>query len=191
MNELSNSIPSNEGDKMELQQFSQEHFSVLASWFPTEADLIQWGGPKLRFPLDNSQMNAMLNEITGDQPDKFCWMALYENCLVGHAQLLFDWKNGNATLARVAIAPAFRGQKLAVPMLNLVIAQAFKYPQLMRLELNVFSFNQSAIQAYKRLGFVEEGRRRSSMAVGNERWDTIIMAILRSEYKLLNEKVAG
>ncbi|HJQ14466.1 MAG TPA: GNAT family protein [Anaerolineales bacterium] len=176
---------------MELKQFSQEHFSVLASWFPTETELIQWGGSKLRFPLDNSQMYAMLNETTESEPDKLCWMALHENCLVGHAQLHFDWKNGNAALARVAIAPAFRGQKLAGLMLNLVMAQAFKSPQVMRLELNVFSFNQSAIHVYKRLGFVEEGIRRSSVVVGYERWDSVIMSVLRSEYKLLHEKVMG
>jgi hypothetical protein len=46
---------------MELKPFSQEHFSLLASWFPTEADLIQWGGSKLRFPLDDAQMNANLD----------------------------------------------------------------------------------------------------------------------------------
>jgi len=176
---------------MELKQFSQEHFSVLASWFPTEADLIQWGGSKLSFPLDHAQMNGMLNEAIENQPERLCWMALHENCLVGHSQLHFDWKNGNAALARVAIAPAFRGQKLAALMLNLVMAQAFKSPQVMRLELNVFSFNQSAIQVYKRLGFVEEGTRRSSVVVGNERWDSAMMAILRSEYKLLNERAAG
>jgi RimJ/RimL family protein N-acetyltransferase len=176
---------------MELKQFTQEHFAILASWFPTEADLIQWGGPKLRFPLDDSQMNAMLENKPGNLPDNRCWMALHDGSLIGHAQLIFDWKNGNATLARVAIAPAFRGQKLAVPMLNLVIAEAFQYPQLMRLELNVFSFNQSAIQAYNRLGFSEEGTRKSSVAVGQERWDTLIMAILRSEYEPSRKEEAG
>lgn len=176
---------------MELKQFSQEDFSLLASWFPTETDLIQWGGSKLRFPLDDTQMNAMLTDLSETQPDKLSWMALHEDCLIGHAQLHFDWKNGNAALARVAIAPAFRGQKLAVPMLNVVIAEAFKSPRIMRLELNVFAFNQSAIQTYKRLDFVVEGIRRSSVAVGHERWDSVIMAILRSDYKLLSGKAAS
>jgi RimJ/RimL family protein N-acetyltransferase len=168
---------------MELKPFTQEHFSELASWFPTEAALIQWGGPKLTYPLDDAQMNAMLDETRSNPPIKQCWMALFKNSLMGHAQLAFDWKNGNATLGRVAIAPAFHGQKLAAPMLNLVMAEAFRYPQLMRLELNVYSFNHAAIHTYIRLGFLVEGTRKSSVAVGNERWDTIMMAILRSEYK--------
>jgi len=177
--------------KLELKQFAQEDFSLLASWFPTESALFQWGGTKLTYPLDDSQMNDMLDETTGTLPIRKSWMALCENSLVGHAQLIFDWKNGNATLARVAIAPAFRGKKLTVPMLNLVINEAFRYPQLLRLELNVYSFNRPAIQAYKRLGFLVEGTRRSSAAAGNERWDTIMMAILRSEYKSPNVKTVG
>jgi RimJ/RimL family protein N-acetyltransferase len=174
--------------KMELKQFAQEYFATLASWFPAEPDLIQWGGPKLKFPLDDLQMNAMLEDRAGDLPNNRCWMALHDGSVIGHAQLIFDWKNGNATLARVAVAPAFRGRKLAVPMLNLVMAEAFDYPRLMRLELNVFSFNQGAIQTYNRLGFLVEGTRKSSVAVGNERWDTIIMAILRPEYELSKEE---
>jgi RimJ/RimL family protein N-acetyltransferase len=127
----------------------------------------------------------MLETVLDNLTDKRSWMAFHDDSPVGHAQLHFDWHNGNGTLARVAIAPKFRGQKLAEPMLKLVMAEAFNYPQLVRLELNVYSFNAPAIHTYKRLGFVEEGIRKSSAAVGDERWDTMIMALLRSEYELL------
>jgi RimJ/RimL family protein N-acetyltransferase len=176
---------------MELVPFTPAHFPTLASWFPTEADLIQWGGSKLRFPLDDAQMYAMLATTTGDLPDHRSWIALHQGSIVGHAQLRFDWKNGVATLARVATAPAFRGRKLAVPMLNLVIAEAFSHPQLMRVELNVYAFNQPAIRTYQRLGFILEGTRRSSVAVGEERWDTSMMAMLRSEYELYKQGETG
>ena len=176
---------------MELIPFTPSHFPPLASWFPTEADLIQWGGPNLRFPLDNAQLHAMLENWTGDLPGHRSWMARHQSSIVGHAQLRFEWKHGVATLARVAIAPAYRGQRLAASMVNLVIAEAFSYPPLMRLELNVYSFNQPAIQVYKQLGFVLEGTRRSSAAVGAERWDTLMMAILRSEYELSRPVEAG
>lgn len=172
---------------MELRPFTPAHFPILISWFPTEADLIQWGGSQLRFPLDEAQLRAMLESETGELPDHRSWMAFHRDSIAGHAQLRFDWKNGNATLARVAIAPALRGQKLALPMLELVLAEAFSYPPLMRLELNVYSFNQAAIQVYKRLGFMLEGTRRSSAAVGGERWDTIMMAMLRWEYELSSQ----
>jgi len=167
---------------MELRPFTPEHFSALASWFPTEASLIQWGGPKVIHPLDDAQMQAMLDEAAYHPPTRQCWMAFEDEGIVGHAQLAFDWKNGSAVLGRVAIAPECLGRGFAVPMLALVLTEAFRYPEIVRLELNVFSFNTPAIRTYTRLGFLVEGTRRSALAVGNERWDTIIMAMLRSEY---------
>ena len=52
-----------------------------------------------------------------------------------------------------------------------------------RLELNVFPFNAPAMRTYAKLGFVREGVRRSSARVGGERWDTVIMAILREDWR--------
>lgn len=170
------------GKNMELVQFTQEHFATLASWFPTEADLIQWGGPALRHPLDEAQMEAMLAEARMMPPGRLCWMGIHKNHLAGHAQLAFDWKHGNAKLARVAIAPLMRGQDLAVAMLRLVMAQAFQPSVIMRLELNVYDFNQAAMRVYRSLGFQEEGNRRSSVIIAGRRHDTIMMGMLRSEW---------
>jgi RimJ/RimL family protein N-acetyltransferase len=68
-------------------------------------------------------------------------------------------------------------------MLGQVVDRAFAFDGIERLELNVFSFNTPAIRAYERLGFVKEGVRRSSTRVGPERWDTVMMGLLRSEYR--------
>jgi RimJ/RimL family protein N-acetyltransferase len=132
-------------------------------------------------------MLTMLEEGYSDPPLRRCWMAEHKNQLVGHVQLAFDWRNGNATLGRVAIDPGRRGQGLAAPMVQLAMIEAFSWPQIERLELNVYTFNQTAIQVYNKLGFVLEGTRRSSTRVGNERWDTSIMAILRPDFPLNNK----
>jgi RimJ/RimL family protein N-acetyltransferase len=167
---------------MQLIPFSPQHFSTLASWFPSEAAIIQWGGPKLYYPLDLPQMEAMLVERQCDPPSRLCWMAVLDNTLIGHIQLAFDWPHGNVSVGRVAIAPEQRGHGYAKPMLKLVLAEAFSYSQIMRLELNVYSFNLPAIRTYEQVGFIYEGTRRSSIAVNGERWDTNLMSILRSEY---------
>lgn len=169
---------------MELIEFTREHLELLASWFKDEAAVVQWGGPMLHYPLDTGQMQAMLEEGKTIPPKRLCWMAVYETRIVGHVQLAFDWRNGNATLGRVAIAPAERGSHMAAPMLRLAIERAFRFPEIQRLELNVYTFNQPAIKTYEGLGFVHEGIRRSSTLVDGERWNTAIMAILKGEYYL-------
>ncbi|HEX7556823.1 MAG TPA: GNAT family protein [Leptolinea sp.] len=167
---------------MQLIPFSQKHFGILPAWFADEAAIVQWGGPQLHFPLDAYQMQAMLDEGATYPPRRLCWMAEQNGQWAGHVQLAFDWRNGNATLGRMVINPELRGQGFAVPMLRLVMAQAFAYSQIIRLELNVYTFNLPAIHTYARLRFVHEGIRRSSVQMGSDRWDTAMMAILRSEY---------
>ena len=98
---------------------------------------------------------------------------------VGHAQLAYEWHDGNARLGRVAVAPAMRGQGLARPLTALMIQEAFSTPGIERLELNVYMFNQPALRTYEALGFKLEGVRRASTRVGEQRWDTGIMGLLR------------
>ncbi|PSJ43271.1 GNAT family N-acetyltransferase [Allosphingosinicella deserti] len=166
-----------------LIPFAPEHFAVLAGWFATEAELVSWGGPFLEHPLRRDQMQAMIDEGAGTPPGRLCWMGVHADRPVGHVQLAFDWRNGSARLARVAIAPDARGQGLAVPMVRQVVDRAFAHHEVERLELNVYAWNRAAIRTYRRLGFVTEGVRRSSTRVGSERWDTAIMAVLRGEWR--------
>jgi len=153
------------------------------SWFTSEAELVQWAGPTLSEPLDERQLAAMLEEGFGDPPMRLCWMAEHRDMLVGHAQLGFDWRNGIARLSRVAVAPSARGKNLAKPMLGHVLGAAFGFQDIQRVELNVYPFNEPALRTYRGLGFVQEGVRRASARVGSERWDTVHMGLLRSEWR--------
>ncbi|WCM29994.1 GNAT family N-acetyltransferase [Sphingomonas sp. QA11] len=162
--------------------FAPEHFSVLSSWFSSERNVVQWGGPLVRFPISNEQLSQMLEGGQSTPPARLCWMLEEAGALLGHAQLSFDWRNGNALLSRVAIAPKARGRRLSRPMLQLVVQEAFSYQVVHRLELNVFTWNTPAIRTYEGLGFRLEGTRRESTLVDGERWDTAIMAMLRDEF---------
>lgn len=102
--------------------------------------------------------------------------------MLGHAQLALDWRNGIAMLSRVAVAPEARGRGVATEMVRLVVGRAFSIQEIERVELNVYTWNASAIRTYQRIGFQAEGVRRSSARAAGERWDTAIMGLLRSEW---------
>jgi RimJ/RimL family protein N-acetyltransferase len=165
-----------------LIPFMVDHFPTLMSWFASEREVVQWGGPGVCFPLDDEQLQAIVDESQTEPATRLCWMARRDRELIGHAQLALNWRNGNASIGRVAIAPERRGQRLARPMLELVLAEAFALDDVERVELGVYSWNAPAIATYKRLGFQVEGTRRSSTRVGNERWDSMMMSLLRAEY---------
>lgn len=156
-----------------------ERLAPLSSWFPTPEALAQWGGSGLRFPLDADQIGRMLAETTTEPPLRLAFVGLVGNETAAHAQVVLDWTDGIARLARFAIAPAHRGQGSARPFLAEVFARLDDAGAFPRLELNVYTFNTPAIALYESLGFVREGVRRSSVKVGGARWDTAIYAIIR------------
>ncbi len=166
---------------MNLVEFKTQHFEELSSWFSSESDVVQWGGPAVSYPLCHAQMREMLRDRQVKEPPRLSWMIEKDGILIGHAQLALDWRNGNASLCRVALAPGLRGKGLSVPMLRKLVEEAFDMSMVERIELNVYTFNQAAIRAYEKAGFVREGVRRSSVKIMTGRWDTMIMATLRSE----------
>jgi RimJ/RimL family protein N-acetyltransferase len=164
-----------------LVPFEGAHFSTLRSWFESAEEVVLWGGADLPYPLEEVHLAAMLAEAAATPPARRCWSALVDGEVVGHAQLAYDWRNGLARLARVAIAPHLRGKGHAASMLRRVIDEAFEHPAIERVELNVFSHNARAIELYRRLGFRDEGNRRRAAKVGEARWDMLIMGLLRDE----------
>ncbi|MCD1633608.1 GNAT family N-acetyltransferase [Martelella mediterranea] len=170
-------------EPVRLVPFTVEHFETLAGWFPDARALAQWGGTRLTFPLDAAQMRAMLALSSGERPDWLYFAAKQGDAVVGHCEILFDYLDGIARLCRIAIAPDCRGRGLARPMLTCLVDEALKDASIERVELNVYDFNETAIRAYQAFGFRMEGIRRSSARFLNERWDTCMMSLLRSEWE--------
>jgi RimJ/RimL family protein N-acetyltransferase len=168
---------------LRLVPFGREHFATLAGWFASERDVVQWGGPSVSYPLDARQMDEMLSLGERAPPERLCWTAVEGPDIVGHVQLAYDWRNGNARIGRFAVAPAFRGRGLAKPIIRLIMAEAFANPAIERLELYAMPYNSHAIRIYQALGFVHEGEARSAIRIGNERFGNLTMSMLRSEYR--------
>jgi len=166
---------------MALTPFTLDDTETLAAWFPDEAALVQWGGADMVFPLDRKQTREFLREAEADPPTRWLFNCVEQGVIVAHAQCALDWRHGVGRLARVAVNPAFRGRGVAVPFLRMIAQRVFTLPGFERLELNVYTFNTAAIRTYEALGFVQEGVRRSSVRVGDARWDTAMFALLRNE----------
>lgn len=168
---------------MQIRPLTREDFATILTWFSDEAALVQWAGPDVHFPLDAAQLERPLEESTRQPPARLIWAGELGTNVIAHASVALDWRHGVARLGRVCIDPAYRGRGLAVPFLSRIRDIVFGMAEFERLELNVYTLNHAAIRTYKRLGFVEEGVRRSSVRVGHARWDTAIYGLLRSEWR--------
>ena len=66
---------------------------------------------------------------------------------------------------------------------NLALDYAFNVLNLHNIWLEVISYNNRAVHAYKKIGFSEIGRRRQCYQIAGERYDVIYMDLLASEFK--------
>ena len=67
----------------------------------------------------------------------------------------------------------------------------FDEMNLHRVSLHVFDFNERAQACYRKCGFVEEGRLRQHSYRQGRYWDTVVMAILRSEFEEQHGALGG
>lgn len=80
------------------------------------------------------------------------------------------------------------GKGLGTDVLKTVLKYCFIKLKLNRVELGVFKFNPRAIKCYEKCGFKQEGIKKQAVRKNGKFIDEIIMGIIKSEYKKLNNK---
>jgi RimJ/RimL family protein N-acetyltransferase len=84
---------------------------------------------------------------------------------------------------RLALSSGSVGRGIGTAALRLVLAHAFGPLHLHRVSLEVFAFNKRAIHVYEKVGFRHEGTLRDAMWWEGVPYDTLIMAVLASEWR--------
>jgi RimJ/RimL family protein N-acetyltransferase len=69
----------------------------------------------------------------------------------------------------------------------LMLRHAFDTLGLHRIALYVFEFNERAIRAYRRCGFVVEGRARESIYRDGRWWDELAMSVIESDWRRIRD----
>jgi RimJ/RimL family protein N-acetyltransferase len=83
----------------------------------------------------------------------------------------------------IALLPEARGKGIGTAALAQLVEFAFVRRNLRRLHLIVIASNAAGIGSYRKVGFVEEGRRREHCWVRGHYEDEVIMGLLRSEWR--------
>jgi len=102
-----------------------------------------------------------------------------------------DGDNGSA-LFHITIGESDAwGRGYGTEATQLMVDHAFGTLGLHRIALFVFEFNERAIRAYRRVGFVVEGRSRESVWRDGRWWDELAMSILDSDWRRAREVGRG
>jgi len=94
-----------------------------------------------------------------------------------------DGENGSALYHITIGEPDAWGHGYGTEATRLMLDHAFGTLSLHRIGLYVFEFNERAIRAYRRCGFVVEGRSRESIWRDGRWWDELAMSVLESDWR--------
>lgn len=165
-------------EEITFRPFTISDARALLAWAQTPDELLQWAGPRFRFPLDESQLVDYAD--TTDEHRHVISAVDGDGQVVGHAELNVIPEHELGQIGRFAVAPHMRGRGVAGRLMDWLMGFAFDELHLHRLELVVFSFNEPALRCYKRVGFREEGLARHARKATDGYWDLIHMGMLQS-----------
>lgn len=165
---------------LSLVAFEPSHFALLRSWFTSEREVVQWGGVLVHHPLDDAQLQAIVDLGRTDPPTRLSWMAAEGDALVGHIELGLDRDTASGLLARVGIAPGQRGRGLGSQLVGRALEVAWAIDWIEEVTLRVYTWNTPALALYRSLGFVTRNVAIQDRAVDGEHWEAATMALPRA-----------
>lgn len=131
--------------------------------------------------VDNSWYDRYLNSRSNSVR---CAIVDANDVIIGCVYLLnIDSINLCADLHIMIGDEKYRGKGVGTFAVSSMVNHAFFNLNLRRLQLEVLEHNQTAQRLYKKIGFVEEGRKRKAVFKDGQYVDELIMGLLREEYK--------
>jgi RimJ/RimL family protein N-acetyltransferase len=172
-----------EGDRVVLRKHVPENLAAFQRWYsdPEVARLARYqDGPMRPDEIDRFfQLRALGHESLT--------MAIHErgsDRLIGSCAFSqLDGDNGSAMYHITIGEKDAWGRGYGTEATQLMLDHAFGTLGLHRIGLTVFEFNERATRAYRRCGFVVEGRARESIWRDGRWWDELAMSVLASEWR--------
>ena len=133
-----------------LYPFTQSDFNRLIAWVDSEAILTQFAGPIFQYPLTYDQLYDYIAE-----PQRHAFNVLHRQRAIGHAEIMLS-EDGIAKLCRILIGrPEDRGKGWGEQIIRVLVDVCWTKYGVKEIELNVYSWNISAIRCYEKVGFVK------------------------------------
>ena len=175
------------GKRINLAPIKREYIESFLKWFndPEITQYLAIYRPMTRMEEEDWMENLKKEEDT----IRFSIVIPFEDGsenLIGNCGIHnIDWKNRVGELGIVIGEKEFQNKGYGTEAMELLLEYGFNTVNLNRTELLVYDYNIRAIKSYKKVGFIEEGRKRQFMWNKGKFHDAIMMGILAEEW---NEK---
>lgn len=140
-------------------------------------------GTRQAFTLEGIQ--RYIDDKSSDASTVFLLIALSDNDeVIGDIVLQdVDSVNRNAGVRIAIFSEKHQSNGYGPEAMRLLLEYGFGQLNLHRIELEVFGYNERAMKAYEKVGFIREGIRRDVLFYNHEYHDSITMSMLEEEFK--------
>lgn len=160
-------------DTGELQALAARNQRRLAEWFPSKPTARSWR------ELDVWIVRSLVRRVRRQSLDALLW---HQGRIVGLIGCLpIDRANRRVELFYWLDADA-EGRGLMTAAVRAVTDHAFRHWDLNRVEIRCAVGNVRSAAVARRLGFVEEGRLRQALRIGDQQHDLLVFGLLRANW---------
>lgn len=172
------------GELVRLRGTRDSDLPVIAEWMMDPG--IKATQSRIAAPPSERMAREWLSEWSANKADDVGYSIETldaEPTLVGHLGLFnTDGKDRCGTIG-IVLGPLYLGKGYGTDAMRVIVGFGFRELGLHRIELGVYEFNVRAIAAYRKAGFVEEGRRREAIYHDGRWYDNVLMSILDHEWR--------
>jgi len=140
----------------------------------------------MRYPVSQYQEERWIETALGtdNQRNKTFALETKDGVYLGGIGLhKIDWENSNAEVGIVIGKKEYWNKGYGTDAMMAILDFGFNQMNLHRIYLRVFEFNQRGIRSYEKCGFKKEGILRHDRYREGRYYDTIMMGILKEEFR--------
>ena len=171
------------GERVRLRGTRDADLPALAAALMDPA--IRVSQSRIAAPMSEAAARSQFAEWSGGEgPDVgFSIETLAEEPeLVGHMGLFGITVKDRCGTVGIALLRPHLGRGYGTDAMRLIVGYGFREVGLHRVQLGVYAYNARAIAAYRKAGFVEEGRQREAVYHDGRWYDDVQMSILEHEW---------
>ncbi len=174
------------GSKVYLRPLDLEDIAALTMWL-NDAEVTRH--LRVHRPLTRMAEEAYLRKLSESESDVVLGIMVRETeQFIGVAGLhQLDPRNRHAQFGIFVGEKSAWGKGYGTEATRLMVCHAFDTLNLNRVWLHVYEYNERAVRVYQKVGFQIEGRLRQDTFRDGRYWDTLVMAVLRDEWRTGNQ----
>ena len=169
-----------QGEKVRLRAFRPDDLDALTAFQnDIETELLGGGAPPR--PTPREHMAHLWERLSNDRSGA-AFIIEADGKVIGHLGLFDADVEARTMELGITIGDKdYWGRGYGSEALRLAVDYAFRMRNVRKVHLSVLANNPRAIAAYRRNGFIEEGRRREHAYSAGEYVDLVYMAVFRTD----------